>query len=58
MNAVYSRDEKGAIVQVTMDQISNYFDIVEGDEGEMHDEHVVCSRQLHGGEIKNFSLNM
>jgi hypothetical protein len=35
MNAVYSRDEKGAIVKVTMDQISNYFDIVEGDESNM-----------------------
>ena len=58
MNAVYSRDEKGAIVQVTMDQISNYFDIVEGDEGEMHDEHVVCSRQLHGRGNQKFFPNM
>jgi hypothetical protein len=33
MNAVYSRDENGAIMKVTMDQISNYFDTVEGDEG-------------------------
>ncbi|MFL6317814.1 MAG: hypothetical protein ACJ72U_03505 [Nitrososphaeraceae archaeon] len=34
MNAKYSRDESGAIIKVTMDQISNYFDTVEGDEGE------------------------
>jgi hypothetical protein len=33
MNAEYSRDEKGAIIKVTMDQISNYFDMVEGNEG-------------------------
>jgi hypothetical protein len=33
MNAEYSRDEKGMIIKVNMDQISNYFDI-EGDEGE------------------------
>jgi hypothetical protein len=33
MNAEYSRNEKGAIIIVTMDQISNYFDTVEGDEG-------------------------
>jgi hypothetical protein len=32
MNAEYSRDEKGAIIIVTMEQISNYFDKVEGDE--------------------------
>jgi hypothetical protein len=33
MNAEYSRDENGMIIKVTIDQISNYFDIVEGDEG-------------------------
>jgi hypothetical protein len=33
MNTEYSRDEKGMIIKVNMDQISNYFDI-EGDEGE------------------------
>jgi hypothetical protein len=33
MNAEYSRDEKGAIIKVTMNQISHYFDTVEGDEG-------------------------
>jgi hypothetical protein len=33
MNTEYSRDENGMIIKVTMDQISNYFDI-EGDEGE------------------------
>jgi len=33
MDAEYSRDEKGMIIKVNMDQISNYFDI-EGDEGE------------------------
>jgi hypothetical protein len=33
MNAEYSRDEKGAIIKVTMNQISNYFDTIEGDEG-------------------------
>jgi hypothetical protein len=32
MNAEYSRDEKGAIIKLTMDQISNYFDTVEGDD--------------------------
>jgi hypothetical protein len=32
MNAEYSRDENGMIIKVTMDQISNYFDKVEGDE--------------------------
>jgi hypothetical protein len=32
MNAEYSRDEKGAIIKVTMDQICNYFDMVEGDD--------------------------
>jgi hypothetical protein len=33
INAEYSRDEKGAIIKVTMNQISNYFDVVEGDDG-------------------------
>ena len=33
MNAEYSRDGKGAIIKVTMEQISNYFDMVEGDDG-------------------------
>ncbi|MFL6382853.1 MAG: hypothetical protein ACJ72S_16430, partial [Nitrososphaeraceae archaeon] len=32
MNAEYSRDENGMIIKVTMEQISNYFDKVEGDE--------------------------
>ena len=32
MNAVYSRDENGAIIKLTIDQISNYFDTVEGDD--------------------------
>jgi hypothetical protein len=32
MNAEYSRDQKGAIIKITMDQISNYFDIVEGED--------------------------
>ena len=34
MNAEYSRDENGMIIKVTMGQISNYFDAVEGDKGE------------------------
>ena len=32
MNAEYSRNEHGAIIKVTIDQISNYFDIVEGED--------------------------
>jgi hypothetical protein len=32
MNAAYSRDEKGMIMRISMDQISNYFDTVEGDD--------------------------
>ena len=32
MNAVYSRDENGMIIKITMDQISNYFDEVAGDD--------------------------
>jgi hypothetical protein len=31
MNAEYSRNEDGMIIKVTIDQISNYFDTVEGD---------------------------
>jgi len=31
MNAEYSRNEDGMIIKVTMDQISDYFDTVEGD---------------------------
>ena len=31
MNTEYSRDEKGMIMRISMDQISNYFDTVEGD---------------------------
>jgi hypothetical protein len=32
MNAEYSRDENGVIIKVTMDEISNYFDTVQGDD--------------------------
>jgi hypothetical protein len=32
MNPEYSRDEKGMIMRINMDQISNYFDTVEGDD--------------------------
>jgi len=30
MNAEYSRNEDGKVIRLTMDQISNYFDRVEG----------------------------
>jgi hypothetical protein len=53
MNAQYSGDQHGVIIKINMDQISNYFDIVERDGGEKHDEHVVCSLQLHGMEKQN-----
>ena len=32
MNAEYPRNEHGAILKLTMDQISNYFDTVEGED--------------------------
>ena len=32
LNAEYSRNEHGAIIKVAMDQISNYFDTVEGED--------------------------
>jgi hypothetical protein len=32
MNAEYSKNEHGAIIKVTMDQISHYFDTVEGED--------------------------
>jgi hypothetical protein len=32
MNAEYSRNQNGAIIRTTIDQISNYFDMVEGDD--------------------------
>jgi hypothetical protein len=32
MNAEYSKNENGAVIKVTMAQISRYFDAVEGDE--------------------------
>jgi hypothetical protein len=31
MNAEYSRNEDGVIIKITMEQIRNYFDTVEGD---------------------------
>jgi hypothetical protein len=33
MNAKYSRNQNGAIIRASIDQISNYFDTVEGHEG-------------------------
>jgi hypothetical protein len=44
MNAEYSRDEDCMIIKVTMGQIGNYLDAVEGDKGEN-----ACSSQLYGG---------
>jgi hypothetical protein len=32
MNAEYSRNEHGAIIKANMDQISNYFDTIEGED--------------------------
>jgi hypothetical protein len=32
VNAEYSRDENGMIIRIRMDQISNYFDTVEGED--------------------------
>jgi hypothetical protein len=32
INGEYSRAENGMIIKVTIDQISNYFDIVEGED--------------------------
>jgi hypothetical protein len=32
MNTEYSRNEDGVIIKITMDQISNYFDTIEGDD--------------------------
>jgi hypothetical protein len=59
MNAEYSRNGHGAIIKLTMDQISSYFDTVEGEIDRVEGcEHVACSRQLHGGEKQNFFLNM
>jgi hypothetical protein len=53
MNAEYSRDENDMKIKVNTDQISNYFEdfhIVRETKEEKHDEHVICSCQLHDGE--------
>jgi hypothetical protein len=58
MNAEYSRDEHGALIKVTMDQISDYFDSVEEDYDKgkgkfMNMWYVVTNYMM--GKTKNFS---